>query len=95
MKQAIHNNLKNQKPANESRFLSVDPTGIAPVSLRVDGRVLLYKLQARIHDIYINKKNLVVQGSSCLTRRFSDVVHKATLPLSPVYQTENQLSIIS
>ena len=31
------------KTPSEDRIFSVDPTGLAPVSLRVDGRILLHK----------------------------------------------------
>ena len=36
-------------------FCFVDPTGFAPVSLLVKGRILLHKLQAQVHGYYFNK----------------------------------------
>ena len=35
--------FRNTKTARMSSSCDVDPTGLAPVSLRVDGRILLHK----------------------------------------------------
>lgn len=44
-------------------FVVVDPTGFAPASLRVKGRMLLHTPQAQIHHDYYDKtKESLFQG---------------------------------
>lgn len=45
------------KIPSEDRIFNVDPTGLAPVSLLVKGRILLHKLQAQVHKSHFNKFN--------------------------------------
>ena len=47
---------KWHKKARFNGLFGVDPTGLAPASLRVDGKILLYKLQARIHGFNCKTK---------------------------------------
>ncbi len=49
--------IKKLKIPSEDRIFNMDPTGFAPVSLLVKGRILLHKLQARVHKCYSNKFN--------------------------------------
>lgn len=49
----------------DSRIISqvVDPTGFAPVSLRVKGRMLLHTPQAQVHHrFYYKTKEFLSQG---------------------------------
>src|SRR3990167_4496287 len=72
--------LKN--PSNEDRFSSVDPTGLAPVSLLVKGRILLHKLQARIHRLnfirFLIKTKTPEIGGLCLTSSESAIYANST-----------------
>ena len=48
--------FKKIKIPSEDRSFNMDPTGLAPASLLAKGRILLHKLQARVHDSHDNKK---------------------------------------
>ena len=43
-------------------FFVVDPTGLAPVSLRANGNMLLHTPQARIHRYYVKTDKTLFQG---------------------------------
>ena len=86
------NNKKQQKfifPIKKSpvgeRLFSVDPTGFAPVSLLVKGRILLHKLQARIHDYNFNINN--GNKKSPLSRTSSVTSSKPVIYTNPTFAT--------
>jgi len=62
--------FKKLKIPSEDRSFSVDPTGLAPVSLCVENNMLLYTLRARVHDDYRKAKRTLLQGFFLLTHNF-------------------------
>ena len=52
-------------------FFVVDPTGLAPASLRVNGNMLLHTPQARVHRAYLKMKIALVARAIFTTRNFS------------------------
>lgn len=74
--------IKKIKTISKDSFYYVDPTRFALVSLRVEGRILLHKLQARAHmfdfiSFRIKTKTPEI-GGICLTRRGSAVYANST-----------------
>ena len=62
--------LKNKNPVRFSnRIFNVDPTRFALVSLRVKSRILLNKLQARVHKSSVTKRPSFARKSFCDTQR--------------------------
>ena len=47
---------KSKKSLVKERFPDVDPAGLAPAWLRVNGNMLLYALRAQIHNFSITEK---------------------------------------
>lgn len=78
--------IKKLKTPSKDRIFNMDPTGLAPASLLAKGRILLHKLQARVHVLHDNKKRKGPQVSpfspqADLARRIG-----AIYPLQRCYQ---------
>ena len=60
------NKIKN--PRITAKVFNAGPTGFAPVSPRVEGGILLHKLQGRVHEIRITKKPSFARKPFCDTQ---------------------------
>ena len=75
--------IKKLKIPSEDRIFTMDPTRFALVSLLVKGRILLHKLQARVHNSILSdfwhKTKTPKNGGLCLTSSESAIYANSTL----------------